>query len=443
MEPAPLQTLPDKDLYDFLMNCPKDFHENERIRKFQLKNGDYIHCVLWNFHFYISGTDIVKILIWRFQNAGRQIGTIKKFEEGIFSDLRNLKPGVDATLEGPRSEFLEFLYKNGCIRTQKKQKVFFWYSVPHDELFFDALERDLRRDSNLYTYNRLLHDPQQMRGPTDNSAASCYPKYAGPVPTVTGAMHAGGMHASTMMVDLSTSRMIMGGAGGMAGAGGRPVLAMERGTGMERNEPIPVNGRDLFSIKDALFGNGPKERMESRLDGSSRFDGFKAREYGAGGAVEFFGGQHSSSLINLRESKMAESVLGGELAPMYPVSGSSSFGAVGGSLGAMGSPVGPVGGRGPGASAFKILGEGGIAESSSGGGDSRSQQKKKAVEKALDFEDFDLGQFDFLRERCKEQYGRKADNCEQKLFEEKGKEDKMGGIDRMGEIRFVGSKEQN
>lgn len=41
-----------------------------------------------------------------FQNAW-----IKKFEEGIFSDLRNLKPGIDATLEDPRSDFLEFLYK--------------------------------------------------------------------------------------------------------------------------------------------------------------------------------------------------------------------------------------------------------------------------------------------------------------------------------------------
>lgn len=147
-----LQT--DKELYEFLSNAPKEFTENEKIKKFQLKNGDFIHCVLWNMHFYITGTDIVKILVWRFQNAGRQIISLKKFEEGVFSDLRNLKPGIDATLEGPRSDFLEFLYKNGCIRTQKKQKVFFWYSVPHDALFCDALERDLRRETNLYAYSK-------------------------------------------------------------------------------------------------------------------------------------------------------------------------------------------------------------------------------------------------------------------------------------------------
>ncbi|RKO82733.1 STE like transcription factor-domain-containing protein, partial [Blyttiomyces helicus] len=72
---------------------------------------------------------------------------LKKFEEGIFSDLRNLKPGIDATLEEPRSDFLEVLYKNNCIRTQKKQKVFYWFSVPHDRLFMDALERDLKREA--------------------------------------------------------------------------------------------------------------------------------------------------------------------------------------------------------------------------------------------------------------------------------------------------------
>lgn len=70
----------------------------------------------------------------------------KKFEEGIFSDLRNLKAGVDAVLEDPKSPFLDFLYKNNCIRTQKKQKVFYWYGVPHDRLFLDALERDLKRE---------------------------------------------------------------------------------------------------------------------------------------------------------------------------------------------------------------------------------------------------------------------------------------------------------
>jgi len=96
--------------------------------------------------FHISGTDIVRCLSFRFQAFGRPVKNCKKFEEGIFSDLRNLKSGTDASLEEPKSHFLDFMYKNNCIRTQKKQKVFYWYSVPHDRLFLDALERDLKRE---------------------------------------------------------------------------------------------------------------------------------------------------------------------------------------------------------------------------------------------------------------------------------------------------------
>lgn len=104
----------------------------------------YISCR--NNLFHISGTDIVRCLSFRFQAFGRPVKNSKKFEEGIFSDLRNLKAGTDATLEEPKSPFLDFLYKQNCIRTQKKQKVFYWFSVPHDRLFLDALERDLKRE---------------------------------------------------------------------------------------------------------------------------------------------------------------------------------------------------------------------------------------------------------------------------------------------------------
>ena len=77
----------------------------------------------------------------------RPVKNIRKFEEGVFSDLRNLKPGIDASLEESKSELLSFLHRSKCIRTQKKQKVFYWFSVPHDRLFMDALERDLKREA--------------------------------------------------------------------------------------------------------------------------------------------------------------------------------------------------------------------------------------------------------------------------------------------------------
>ncbi|KAK4994360.1 hypothetical protein LTR28_000905, partial [Elasticomyces elasticus] len=41
-------------------------------------------------------TDIVRCLSFRFQAFGRPVKNSKKFEEGIFSDLRNLKSGTDA-----------------------------------------------------------------------------------------------------------------------------------------------------------------------------------------------------------------------------------------------------------------------------------------------------------------------------------------------------------
>jgi hypothetical protein len=131
----------------FLSSAHLNWAVNQTLKRFQLPNGETISCVYWKNTFYITGTDIVRSLVFRFQAYGRPVKNIKKFEEGIFSDLRNLKPGVDAILEEPRSEFLEMLYKNNCIRTQKKQKVFFWFSVPHDRLFIDALERDHKREA--------------------------------------------------------------------------------------------------------------------------------------------------------------------------------------------------------------------------------------------------------------------------------------------------------
>lgn len=136
------------DLKFFLETAPVNWQDNQVIRRYYL-NSDlgFVSCVRWNKLFYITGTDIVKACLYKMQNFGRIVTQNKKFEEGIFSDLRNLKCGVDSILEQPKSAFLAFLFKNLCLKTQKKQKVFFWFSVPHDKLFLDALERDLKRES--------------------------------------------------------------------------------------------------------------------------------------------------------------------------------------------------------------------------------------------------------------------------------------------------------
>lgn len=134
------------DLKLFLATAPTNWNQDSPIKQFPLPTGEHVSCVLWGKLFHITGTDIVRSLMFRFHAFGRPVSNLKKFEEGIFSDLRNLKPGTDACLEEPKSEFLDLLYKSRCIRTQKKQKVFYWYSVPHDRLFLDALERDLKRE---------------------------------------------------------------------------------------------------------------------------------------------------------------------------------------------------------------------------------------------------------------------------------------------------------
>jgi hypothetical protein len=133
------------------------------VLTYNLDNGENINCILWSGKHYVTGTDIVKILLYRFQKFNRPVMNVKKFEEGVFSDLRMLKHNSGATLEEPRSPFLEYLYRNNCIRTQKKQKVFYWESVAHDTLFMDALERDLKRESNLHNINQLMIEQRKQR----------------------------------------------------------------------------------------------------------------------------------------------------------------------------------------------------------------------------------------------------------------------------------------
>ncbi|KAF8884474.1 STE like transcription factor-domain-containing protein [Infundibulicybe gibba] len=80
------------------------------------------------------------------QAFGRPVRNMHNFAAGVFGDLRSLKPGQDACLEEPGSPFLNLLLRYQCIRMRGKQKVFYWFSVPHDRLFIDALERDLKRE---------------------------------------------------------------------------------------------------------------------------------------------------------------------------------------------------------------------------------------------------------------------------------------------------------
>ena len=80
------------------------------LNRFLLPNQEYVSCVLWGGLYHITGTDIVRALVFRFEAFGRPVRNMKKFEEGVFSDLRNLKPGTDACLEEPKVRILLFFF---------------------------------------------------------------------------------------------------------------------------------------------------------------------------------------------------------------------------------------------------------------------------------------------------------------------------------------------
>lgn len=99
------------------------------LNRFLLPNGEHVSCVFWNGLYHITGTDIgeVDALLkltkqcellssgskrshdlyaiskssTKAQRAGQKADLVR-FEEGVFSDLRNLKPGTDACLEEPK-----------------------------------------------------------------------------------------------------------------------------------------------------------------------------------------------------------------------------------------------------------------------------------------------------------------------------------------------------
>ncbi|KAI3650816.1 hypothetical protein MP228_004297 [Amoeboaphelidium protococcarum] len=135
-------------LQTFLDDAPSIANEHKYVASYMIDDGVRVSCVNWKGRWFISGTDIVRVLLHRYTlYTGRKPFNMKKFEEGIFSDLRRLTPPKDCVLENTRSDFLVFLFDHDCVRSKKKQKVFFWSSFKNcvDSLFCDALERELAR----------------------------------------------------------------------------------------------------------------------------------------------------------------------------------------------------------------------------------------------------------------------------------------------------------
>ncbi|OIR57741.1 MAG: transcription factor Ste12-like protein [Amphiamblys sp. WSBS2006] len=143
---------------------PLSFNVGEIFKR----DHDLISCVVWRDGlYYVTGTDIVKVVraIYAVLTDSSEPPS-KKFEEGVFSDLRNFKTGDRARLEGPRSEMLQFLHKQRCVRTQKKQKVFYWlFWADYMKLFELANARDTKRVTIQTQYAMMTHAQRGMCQP--------------------------------------------------------------------------------------------------------------------------------------------------------------------------------------------------------------------------------------------------------------------------------------
>jgi hypothetical protein len=143
-----LSSTADLALQRFVDVAPTMATEHQAMAYYQLDEQTRIACVNWKGRLFITGTDIVRYLTSRYEQfTGYPPINIKKFEEGVFSDLRRLSPPQDCHLETTRSDFLVHLFNADRVRSKKKQKVFFWASFARcvNALFCDCIERELAR----------------------------------------------------------------------------------------------------------------------------------------------------------------------------------------------------------------------------------------------------------------------------------------------------------
>lgn len=137
-----------EQLHNFLSQGGLNWKEGETCRRFTIF-GDCITIANWKDEALVSGYDVVKtvLALYRVEHFGKYPKDRKKFEEGIASDLRNLKLGSDALLEEASSPLLKFLFRISSVRTHKRQKIFKWNVIPFKRLYADSLEKSGNRQT--------------------------------------------------------------------------------------------------------------------------------------------------------------------------------------------------------------------------------------------------------------------------------------------------------
>lgn len=134
-----------KNIWDFndLKKVLKTNNYEKKTYSFNLcinDSNEFISSFYWKDEYYISGIDILKIIKFQLSLLNYRIIKTKKFEGYVFSILRNIKI---FNCETSNSELLGLMYIGNCIRTQKKQKIFYWNDFPHDQILYEFLEKGM------------------------------------------------------------------------------------------------------------------------------------------------------------------------------------------------------------------------------------------------------------------------------------------------------------
>lgn len=131
------------------------------ILSFVLPGESQISCIAWDGLIWITGEDIIRVVQARFEAVGRPVHRFKEFRGLIVSYLRRPFEGYHKELDNVwftymnmeaeltslqifQSEFLHYLREHRCIRTRKRQKVYYWFNDRFDTLFNDILQNDSR-----------------------------------------------------------------------------------------------------------------------------------------------------------------------------------------------------------------------------------------------------------------------------------------------------------
>ena len=88
-------------LSSFLRTGPKPVQVGKPVTVYEHSLGDEssVLCFVRDGRWFMSGRGVVDCVAYRLLATGTTISDHKKFESGIFSDLRNLRQGIDYQLE--------------------------------------------------------------------------------------------------------------------------------------------------------------------------------------------------------------------------------------------------------------------------------------------------------------------------------------------------------